>query len=158
MSAVLDFWFGAPGAPPWGDARREWFVKDATFDALIAGTPEPLTSVFKVDHGILVSLLQSAEAHGKTTRGGGYRSLLELIDLDRIESDEDDACVQRLLQNHVRYTQSPVAEAILADWARARPQFVKVMPRDYKAVLNAIARARAAGRNEDEAVMEAAHG
>ena len=82
----------------------------------------------------------------------------EMVDLDRIDSDEDDACVQRLLQNHVRYTQSPVAEAILADWARARPQFVKVMPRDYKAVLNAIARARAAGLNEDEAVMEAVHG
>ena len=49
-------------------------------------------------------------------------------DVATVDSDDDDACVQRLLQNHVRYTQSPVAEAILADWARARPQFVKVMP------------------------------
>ena len=82
----------------------------------------------------------------------------EMVDLDRIDSEDDEACVQRLLGNHVRYTGSTVAEAILANWTLARTQFVKVMPRDYKAVLNAIARARAAGRNEDEAVMEAAHG
>ncbi len=82
----------------------------------------------------------------------------DMVDLDRIESDEDEACVQRLLANHVRYTKSPVAERILRDWATTRTQFVKVMPRDYKHVLAAIARARAAGLPEDEAVMEASHG
>ena len=33
---VLDFWFGAPGAPGAGERRREWFVKDAAFDAAIS--------------------------------------------------------------------------------------------------------------------------
>ena len=32
---VLDFWFGAPGSAVFGSARREWFAKDAAFDALI---------------------------------------------------------------------------------------------------------------------------
>ena len=32
---VLDFWFGAPGSPVFGSARREWFAKDEAFDALI---------------------------------------------------------------------------------------------------------------------------
>lgn len=32
---VLDFWFGAPDSPTWGQARRAWFVKDAAFDALV---------------------------------------------------------------------------------------------------------------------------
>jgi uncharacterized protein (DUF924 family) len=35
MQDVLDFWFGAPGSAGYGAARREWFVKDAAFDALI---------------------------------------------------------------------------------------------------------------------------
>jgi glutamate synthase (ferredoxin) len=82
----------------------------------------------------------------------------DMVDLDRLESEEDEACVQRLLTNHVRYTKSPVAERILREWATTRTQFVKVMPRDYKHVLAAIARARAAGLPEDEAVMEASHG
>jgi uncharacterized protein (DUF924 family) len=30
---VLDFWFGAPGSASAGQPHREWFVKDAAFDA-----------------------------------------------------------------------------------------------------------------------------
>ncbi|HSC62826.1 MAG TPA: DUF924 family protein [Caldimonas sp.] len=33
--AVLDFWFGAPGSPEFGTARKSWFTKDAAFDATI---------------------------------------------------------------------------------------------------------------------------
>ena len=33
---VLDFWFGAPGAPDHGRARAEWFRKSGAFDAEIA--------------------------------------------------------------------------------------------------------------------------
>ncbi len=34
-SAVLDFWFGAPGTPEQGQARDVWFRKDPGFDAAI---------------------------------------------------------------------------------------------------------------------------
>jgi len=34
--AVLDFWFGTPAGPEWGQPRAEWFRKDAAFDAQIA--------------------------------------------------------------------------------------------------------------------------
>lgn len=33
---VLEFWFGAPGSPEASGARKQWFVKDAAFDATIA--------------------------------------------------------------------------------------------------------------------------
>ena len=33
--AILDFWFGAPGSPEFGTARKAWFAKDAAFDATI---------------------------------------------------------------------------------------------------------------------------
>lgn len=33
--AVLAFWFGAPDAPGYGQRRREWFARDARFDATI---------------------------------------------------------------------------------------------------------------------------
>ena len=32
---VLDFWFGAPGSALHGQPRREWFVKNDAFDAVI---------------------------------------------------------------------------------------------------------------------------
>jgi glutamate synthase (NADPH/NADH) large chain len=51
-----------------------------------------------------------------------------------------------------------VAEKILNDWASYQSKFIKVMPKDYKRVLEAMKRAKAEGTSVDEAVMEAAHG
>jgi superfamily II RNA helicase len=48
-----------------------------TFERLVSGTPEPLDSRFAVSHGLLLSLLQSER--GDPRRGGGYRTLLEII-------------------------------------------------------------------------------
>jgi glutamate synthase (NADPH/NADH) large chain len=82
----------------------------------------------------------------------------EMVDLERIETDADEAELKRMLEDHLRLTRSAVAERILRDWSQSKAQFVKVMPRDYKHVLAAIERARKLGLSEDEAVMEAAHG
>ena len=43
-------------------------------------------------------------------------------------------------------------------WPKPVSAFVKVMPRDYKRVLEAVRRAEAAGRPVEEAIMAAAHG
>ncbi len=82
----------------------------------------------------------------------------EMVELESIEEDEDIETVKTLLSNHVQYTQSTVAEKILNNWKENQTKFVKVMPRDYKHVLNAIKRGKEKGLTEEEAVMEAAHG
>jgi glutamate synthase (NADPH/NADH) large chain len=51
-----------------------------------------------------------------------------------------------------------VARRILADWPRQAGHFAKVMPRDYKRVLEAIAEAERTGADVDEAIMEASRG
>ncbi len=40
-----------------------------------------------------------------------------------------------MISNHFTYTSSDVAEGILQNWDAALKNFVKVMPSDYKAVL-----------------------
>jgi len=75
-----------------------------------------------------------------------------------LEQDEDLETVKTLLTKHVDYTQSTVARRILDHWSQYQSKFVKVMPKDYKRVLAAIKKAKAAGTSVDEAVMEAAHG
>ena len=40
-----------------------------------------------------------------------------------------------MIENHLKYTGSDVAKAALDNWAEAVQQFVKVMPTDYKRVL-----------------------
>lgn len=82
----------------------------------------------------------------------------QMVDLDPVESEEDVETITMLLNNHVKYTQSTVAERVLANWTDLRGAFIKVMPKDYKRVLRAMERARAEGIPEHVAVMEAAHG
>jgi glutamate synthase (ferredoxin) len=74
------------------------------------------------------------------------RCNVTLVELEALNGDEDVALVRDLITRHVRYTGSAYAERILSDWRRTRKQFVKVMPRDYKRVLTAEARARAEDR------------
>ena len=83
---------------------------------------------------------------------------LQMVDLDGVDSQQDIDTVLAMLKNHLKYTQSTVAERVLADWSRYKGQIVKVMPKDYKRVLDAMERARRDGIPESEAVMEAAHG
>ncbi len=64
----------------------------------------------------------------------GIRCNMEMVDLERM-SEEDEETVRQLLDNHVEYTGSPVAKRVLSNWTRVREEFVKVMPRDYKRVL-----------------------
>jgi len=82
----------------------------------------------------------------------------QMVDLDQVESQEDIDTVLAMLKNHLKYTQSTVAERVLENWAETKARIVKVMPKDYKRVLEAMERARRDGIPEYEAVMEAAHG
>ena len=75
-----------------------------------------------------------------------------MVDLEPLDED-DAALVRRLLARHAQLTGSDVAERVLDAWPTARGQFVKVMPRDYKRVLAAEARARAESREPEFAEL-----
>ena len=72
----------------------------------------------------------------------------EMIDLEPLEEPEDLELVKGLLQRHVGYTGSTVAEGLLRDWPAAAARFKKVMPRELKRVLRerALASAPAAAQ------------
>ena len=57
------------------------------------------------------------------------------VDLEEIEEDDDIAELRELIAQHHEYTDSPVAEQILDRWPEVISEFVKVMPTDYKRVL-----------------------
>ena len=82
----------------------------------------------------------------------------DMVHLESLVEAEDVEAVKSMLKNHHEYTNSPVAEKILNDWDNYQSKFIKVMPKDYKRVLEAMKRAKAEGTSVDEAVMEAAHG
>jgi glutamate synthase (NADPH/NADH) large chain len=81
----------------------------------------------------------------------------EMVNLEELE-DTDQEWLRDMLVAHRDATDSAVAERILADWPRQAGDFVKVMPRDYKNVLAAIAEAERTGADVDEAIMAASRG
>jgi len=89
----------------------------------------------------------------------GARCNRAMVDLESLESDEEIAFLRDLIGRHVQVTGSAHAARLLADWAATEEQFVKVMPRDYKRVLQAEARARSEHREpEFEELVGVAHG
>jgi glutamate synthase (NADPH/NADH) large chain len=81
----------------------------------------------------------------------------EMVDLEGL-GDDDLEWLHGILVAHRDATDSAVAQRILADWPRQAGDFVKVMPRDYKRVLEAIAEAERTGADVDEAIMGASRG
>ena len=63
------------------------------------------------------------------------RCNLGMVDLESVWNREDCDQLKGLLTNHVKYTGSPRVKMILDNWEAHLPLFVKVMPVDYKQVL-----------------------
>jgi glutamate synthase (ferredoxin) len=84
----------------------------------------------------------------------------ELVELEPLEDPEDIELVRSLVERHVEHTGSEHGARILSRWRRSAAKFVKVMPRDYKRVLEAEARTVAARRTLDIVELNglAAHG
>lgn len=61
----------------------------------------------------------------------------EMVNLERVEEPEEMVELHEMILRHVQYTGSTVAENILNHWQTSMRKFVKVMPSDYKRVLNA---------------------
>ena len=81
----------------------------------------------------------------------------DMADLEDLD-DDDVTRLRDLVEQHLAETGSEVAARLLADWDAARPRFGKVMPKDYKRVLDAARLAEREGRDVNQAVMAAAHG
>ncbi len=84
----------------------------------------------------------------------GKRCNLSMVSLEKVEHAEksanaagehlgqpDEVTLKTLIEKHAAYTGSARAQAILADWNNTRGKFVKVLPHEYKRVLDARAAA-----------------
>ena len=87
---------------------------------------------------------------------GNFRNRcnLETVALECLE-EEDLQEVEKLIRRHATYTHSERARQLLALWDDVAPKFVKVMPKDYKRMLDALQQAERAGLVGDAAIMAA---
>ncbi|QEG22398.1 glutamate synthase large subunit [Mariniblastus fucicola] len=71
---------------------------------------------------------------------------LEMVDLEPMEKPEDISELKSLIEEHLQYTESPVAQRLLNDWENALSDFRKVIPIRYREILKERAEAAKASR------------
>ncbi len=80
---------------------------------------------------------------------------LEMVELAELGDPEERAEVHEMIQQHYAYTNSEVAGRILADWDIYVSKFIKVLPKDYKRMLQCLSEVEATGLEGEEALMAA---
>ncbi len=60
---------------------------------------------------------------------------LATVELESVETEDEQSELKELIRRHLEFTGSEAAKAALSDWDTFLKQCVKVMPRDYKRVL-----------------------
>ncbi len=79
----------------------------------------------------------------------------EMVQLTILEDTEEIEAVKGLIFRHAEHTGSLRATEILIQWDEALPKFVRVIPNDYRRVLEAQKQMRHEGMTREDAEMAA---
>ena len=79
---------------------------------------------------------------------------LDMVDLESVVHAADILALKMLIEKHYDYTRSTRAKFILDNWQTQLPMFVKVMPIDYKRVLERMAQEEAMDTDSVSATEE----
>ena len=82
-------------------------------------------------------------------------AISQMVGLEKLEDADEIELVWKMIQRHQAYTQSALAARLLASWQQVVPKFVKVMPKDYKRVLQSLKRVEQTGLTGEQAIMAA---
>ncbi|HEY5583996.1 MAG TPA: glutamate synthase large subunit [Ruminiclostridium sp.] len=144
-----------------GIAGERFCVRNSGIKAVVEGVG---------DHGCEYMTGGKVVIMGKTGRNfaagmsGGLAYILDfderycnksLVILEEIDSEEEMKEIKEMIEKHVEYTGSPQGSKVLADWNNYSQRFTKVIPKDYKQMLENIDKAHKAGLSGDEALMAA---
>ena len=58
-----------------------------------------------------------------------------MVYLESINSESENTKLKTMIENHFEFTSSKTAKTILENWETAKTQFIKVIPKEYKKVL-----------------------
>lgn len=78
-----------------------------------------------------------------------------MVTIETLTQPEDVEQLKRMVTEHYQATSSSLAKKILMDFESYIPQFKKIMPNDYRKMLDAISVLEKKGKSREEAEMEA---
>jgi glutamate synthase (NADPH/NADH) large chain len=83
------------------------------------------------------------------------RCNLEMVLLERVEEADEIAELHSLITRHTELTDSNAGRAILDSWDQALPKFARVIPKDYKRMMEQIRKVEQNGLTGEAALMAA---
>ncbi|MNI37284.1 Ferredoxin-dependent glutamate synthase 1 [compost metagenome] len=79
----------------------------------------------------------------------------EMVHLESLEETYEMNELKTMIQHHATFTDSSVAHRVLNHWEAYVWKFVKIIPKDYKRMFDAIEQVKRSGLSQQEAVMVA---
>ena len=79
----------------------------------------------------------------------------QMVELEKLADADEIEEVWKLVQRHQAHTKSERAAKVLAGWDGLVPKFVKVIPKDYQRVLQAMKKVNEQGLTGEQAIMAA---
>ena len=79
----------------------------------------------------------------------------DMVYLERLEDSAEISELEKMIRRHAKYTASTLALSLLVRWKETVFQFVKVMPKDYKRMLEAFKAVESTGLSGEKAIMAA---
>ncbi|MDB6064399.1 MAG: large subunit of NADH-dependent glutamate synthase [Pedosphaera sp.] len=79
----------------------------------------------------------------------------QMVAIEKLDDPVETEEIRQMIHRHAEYTRSQHAFKLLALWEEVVPKFVRVMPKDYKRMLQSIKRVTATGLSGEEALMAA---
>ncbi len=144
-----------------GMAGERFCVRNSGINAVVEGVG---------DHGCEYMTGGTVVILGKTGRNfaagmsGGIAYVLDfeikqantaMIEILPLTLAEDISSIRTLLEAHVEETDSPLAKRLLADWENTVLRFTKIIPSDYRSMLESIKKAQTQGYTGETAMMVA---
>ncbi|MGA7496435.1 MAG: glutamate synthase large subunit [Isosphaeraceae bacterium] len=127
-----------------GRAGERFCVRNSGAHAVVEGTGDHCCEYMTGGAAVIIGGTGRNFAAGMSggaafvlDKAGDFRRRcnLEMVDLEPLCEADDIELVRDLLIQHAGYTGSTVAARLLSDWDDAVGKFVKVMPLDYRRVL-----------------------
>ncbi|NBJ15264.1 MAG: glutamate synthase large subunit [Dehalobacter sp. 4CP] len=147
-----------------GIAGERFCVRNSGVNAVVEGVG---------DHGCEYMTGGKVVILGKTGRNfaagmsGGVAYILDfeeiycnksLILMEKIASEKELKEIREMIRKHVAHTGSPLGRKVLDNWADYAARFTKIIPKDYKKMMENIDRAHKAGLSGEEALTAAFEG
>ena len=127
-----------------GVAGERFCVRNSGVKAVVEGTGDHCCEYMTGGRAVILGRTGRNFAAGMS---GGIAYVLDtdgnfdyycnkgLVELSSVEDRSDVQELQELINNHLLFTQSSLAAEILTNWDEYLPRFVKVIPFEYKKVL-----------------------